>query len=46
YRIFIGPYASENEAMKYIREKNMGAAYPGWMIYKDAKIVARAPGNK
>ncbi len=46
YRIFIGPFAFENEARQYIREKNMAAVYPGWMIYKDTEIIARAPGNR
>jgi len=46
YRIFIGPFASENEARQYIREKNLAAVYPGWMIYKDTEIVARGYGKK
>ncbi|MDP2863375.1 MAG: AAA family ATPase, partial [Desulfobacterales bacterium] len=46
YRIFIGPFASENGARQYIREKNIAAVYPGWMIYKDTKIVARGYGKK
>jgi len=46
YRIFIGPFASDNEARQYIRGKNIAAVYPDWMIYKDADFVARAPRNK
>ncbi|RPH52464.1 MAG: polysaccharide biosynthesis tyrosine autokinase [Desulfobacteraceae bacterium] len=46
YRIFIGPFASENEARQYILEKNIAVVYPGWIIYKDTKIVAKAKGNK
>lgn len=46
YRIFIGPFASENEARQYIRGKNIAAVYPDWMIYKAAEFVARAPRNK
>jgi len=46
HRIFIGPFASENEARQYIREKNMAAVYPGWMLYKDTEVVARGFGKK
>jgi len=46
YRIFIGPFASEKEARAYIREKKIAAVYPGWMIYKEAEIVARGFGKK
>ena len=46
YRIFIGPFASEKEARAYIREKNIAAVYPGWMIYKDTEIVARGFGKE
>jgi succinoglycan biosynthesis transport protein ExoP len=46
YRIFIGPFASENEARQYIRGKNIAAVYPDWMIYKATEFVARAPRNK
>jgi hypothetical protein len=46
YRIFIGPFASENGARQYIREKNIAAVYPGWMIYKKTEIVARGYGKK
>jgi hypothetical protein len=46
YRIFIGPFASEKEVKQYIREKNIAAICPDWMIYKDAEFVARAPKNK
>lgn len=46
YRIFIGPFASENEAMQYIRSKDIEAVYPNWMIYEGDKMVFRAPKNK
>jgi capsular exopolysaccharide synthesis family protein len=46
YRIFIGPFVSEKEARAYIREKNIAAVYPGWMIYKDTEVVARGFGVK
>jgi capsular exopolysaccharide synthesis family protein len=46
YRIFIGPFASENEARQYIQRKNIAAVYPDWMIYKATDFVARAPRNK
>ena len=46
YRIFIGPFSSENEARQYIQRKNIAAVNPDWMIYKDTDFVARAPGNK
>jgi len=46
YRIFIGPFASENEARQYIREKKIADVYPGWMIYKNTEIVARGYGKK
>lgn len=45
-RIFIGQFASEDDARQYIRGKKIEAVYPDWMIYKAAKIIARAPGNK
>ena len=46
YRIFIGPFASEKEVKQYIREKNIAAVCPDWMIYKDTEFIARAPKNK
>lgn len=46
HRIFIGPFASEKEARAYIRENNIAAVYPGWMIYKNTEIVARGFGVK
>ncbi|MBU1706066.1 SPOR domain-containing protein, partial [Patescibacteria group bacterium] len=46
YRIYVGRFASENEAREYVRGKNLAVVYPGWRIYKDAEFVARAPRNK
>jgi len=46
YRIFIGPFASENEAREYIREKKIAVVYPDFMIRPATKIAVEATENK
>jgi cell division septation protein DedD len=46
YRIFIGQFATENEAREYIRGKRVAVVYPDFMIRPATKIAVKATENK
>ena len=45
YRIYIGRFATENEAREYIREKKIAVVYPDFMIRPATKIAVKATEN-
>jgi capsular exopolysaccharide synthesis family protein len=45
-RIFIGRFASENEARQYVETKKIAAVYPDFMIRETPKTVVTAPKNE
>jgi capsular exopolysaccharide synthesis family protein len=45
-RIFIGRFASENEARQYVETKKIAAVYPDFMIRETPRTVVTAPKNE
>jgi capsular exopolysaccharide synthesis family protein len=45
-RIFIGRFASENEARQYVETKKIAAVYPDFMIRETPSTVVTAPKNE